>query len=186
MHRATICIAGLVLSTNLIVLAELSHAQENSQQESAATIRLDFPPEKSIGFLEIFEERNPDLRALLSKESRSLSAVGSLTIPKDSFVSLKVGKDGDLSFLGQLPADSLHRLHIRDRDLDADAFKLITRFSSLRVLELNGCRISENAFRSASVIESLQRLEVSMQDESEKQHVKSLAAWAASLPNLEY
>ena len=184
MHRATSYLVGLIVS---VVLAHLSHAQEKVEQESAATIRLDFPAEKSIGFFEIFEGPNPDLLALFSKESRLLSAVGSLTIPKREFYKPQGWQRLRFEFSWSTPNGLfLHSLQIRDRDLDEDALKLITRFNSLRALELNDCRISENAFRGASVIESLERLEVSTQDESEKQHVKSLAVWAASLPNLEY
>lgn len=154
---------------------------------AAGDVTLTFPDDRDCGKVAIGPQ--PTVKrgwALFPQPKVVGNARGVLTVPQDAFVELSVSPQGtaDLSFLKALPAGAIHSVKMEGALLGDAELAFLARFTGLRNLALSDCRLSAtldvSAVPGAPVLESLRFSTRS--DEGQK----TVAAWAAKCPKLQY
>lgn len=113
-------------------------------------------------------------------------AQGEVTLSTDGFrgLELTAAVAEDLSFLTQLPADSIHALSLNGGQLGQNQLQQISRFSSLQRLTFNQSQFDDGAFDAIQPPPNLASLDLYEAPASKTTDRRRLMNWIAAAPRI--
>jgi hypothetical protein len=113
-------------------------------------------------------------------------ALGDITIPDNKWLHLELRAESESQRLAirSLPKSGIHGLRIEGGTLDHATLASVFEMSSLEVLELRECRLTEDAFGEQRGLPKLTKF-VSYADSSDNASTQ-MARWMRDCPQLEY
>ncbi len=113
-------------------------------------------------------------------------AQGDVTLSTDGIrgLELTAAAAEDLSFLEQLPADSIHALSLNGGQLGRNQLQQISRFRSLQKLTFNQCQFDDGAFDATQPPLNLASLDLYEAPASKATDRRGLMNWIAAAPRM--
>lgn len=143
-------------------------------------------PEESIGKVTLNRKPSED-GAHLNLEEPILvrEAQGQVVLPGEGIIGLDVAAkaSADLSFLVELPCESLGTLEISGARLDNAAMQNVAKFQSLLELEFRDCEFTPDAFEGLDSLPELLKLSIFRRSDPRVLSEEGLV-WIASQPKL--
>ena len=179
-------VIGRLLVVGTFVLT-LSIDSVDVLAQSAEQRTLTFPDDVVYG--EVLTYDQPETMfgyPQLGKPISTQPATGMVRVPASGYTRLLLNANGskDLSWLRDLPAESINGLSFDDCTLDANAFETIARFKNLRSLGLRPCAMAEGTdVSSVQIAAQLQNFTFRAASEDQ---IEAFARWAARCPNVAY
>ncbi len=154
----------------------------------AADVTLNFPGDRLCGLVSIChrpEELNGFLQ--LGRLDRVIGpAQGEIAVPAEAWVLVEIRANSapGLEAIRNLPRRGIHGLRITGGELNRATLASICEISSLELLDLRDCRLTDDGFRDQPALPALRHF-TSYGNESARAN-DSLATWLRSCPRLEY